>query len=106
MARLLQLLLLGGFMMVAVRGQCSNEDIFASGDLGTALGCFASNERHVTEDGKVVVQGAGASFPFRLYSEAIFAYGFQDQTATVSYTSTGSGKVRFHCAQDAPIFLL
>lgn len=41
---------------------------------------------------KVIVQGAGASFPKNLYWDAIFAYKFVDTTSDVSYTSTGSGK--------------
>jgi phosphate transport system substrate-binding protein len=41
---------------------------------------------------KVKVQGCGASFPKNLYWDAIFAYQFVDNTAEISYASTGSGK--------------
>lgn len=43
-------------------------------------------------NGKIVVQGAGASFPLKIYQDAIFAYQFQNDESVVTYQSTGSGK--------------
>ncbi|GBG32804.1 Metabotropic glutamate receptor-like protein B [Hondaea fermentalgiana] len=40
---------------------------------------------------RIVVQAAGATFPLRLYQDAIFAYRFQNQSVSVSYLGTGSG---------------
>lgn len=40
---------------------------------------------------KVIVQGAGASFPQRLYTNAILAYELNSDDAEVRYFSTGSG---------------
>ena len=37
------------------------------------------------------IQGAGASFPNRLYKDAIFAYRFVEPSVSLTYTSTGSG---------------
>ena len=46
--------------------------------------------------GRVVVNAAGASFPNRLYQQAIFAYQFVEPNAVLAYQSTGSsgGKCR------------
>ena len=46
--------------------------------------------------GKIIVQGAGASFPNLLYQDLIFAYQFVAPDVTLSYLATGStgGKCR------------
>ena len=41
---------------------------------------------------QLAIEAAGASFPNRLYQDATFSYNFVTSEATVSYTSTGSGK--------------
>ncbi|KAK3281948.1 hypothetical protein CYMTET_10291, partial [Cymbomonas tetramitiformis] len=56
------------------------------------LGVSANPYYSSTFNGKHVVQGAGASFPNRLYQDATFAYRFVVNDSSVSYLSTGSGK--------------
>ena len=54
--------------------------------------------------GKIIVQGAGASFPNLLYQDLIFAYQFVAPDVTLSYLATGStgGKCRIMVRCQAP----
>lgn len=63
-------------------------------------------------DGRIIVRGAGATFPERLYQQAIFAYRFVNESIDVSYTGMGSsnGKCRIlngSCSsfEETPIIL-
>lgn len=71
--------------------------------LATILGACASNAAPVTKPtaavpsadsakaGAVVINGAGATFPFPLYSRWFYEYAFIDPTAKFNYQSIGSG---------------
>ena len=51
-----------------------------------------SDTRSKDEQGRIIVQAAGASFPKTLYYDATYAYSLKEPNVIVSYTSTGSGK--------------
>ncbi|GBG31271.1 Gamma-aminobutyric acid type B receptor subunit 2 [Hondaea fermentalgiana] len=53
-----------------------------------------------TDDGRIIVRGAGATFPERLYEQAIFAYRFVEPTVDVSYDGMGSGNGKCRIVQD------
>jgi len=93
--RWIVVLLVAGFFVV---GNCQEpSDLLPSDPQCEEKGliAYSDNERSRIQN-RVVVQGAGASFPDRLYQEAIFAYRFQNASVAVSYESTGStgGKCR------------
>lgn len=62
----------------------------------TLLDASPENKEAVRSDGRIVVQGAGASFPKKLYSQVISAYTLYNPSVDVSYVpiSSGSGRCR------------
>jgi phosphate transport system substrate-binding protein len=74
--------------------------------------CTAQLDRSkaaVNANGQVIVQGAGASFPNRLYQDSVFAYALANAGVAVTYASLGSGKgvcrIKSYCDKCAHPFV-
>src|SRR5574341_453043 len=66
--------------------------IFITGCAGTPAKTSAQSANPTTMPvGSIVINGAGATFPFPLYSRWFYEYAFVDSSAKFNYQSIGSG---------------
>ncbi len=66
--------------------------IFMTGCAGTPAQTSAQSDNPTTMPvGSIVITGAGATFPFPLYSRWFYEYAFVDSSAKFNYQSIGSG---------------
>ncbi len=66
--------------------------IFMTGCAGTPAQTSAQSDNPTTMPvGSIVIIGAGATFPFPLYSRWFYEYAFVDSSAKFNYQSIGSG---------------